>query len=54
MLGPNIIGEPAALQLYKKIADQPMIVFDKAYINYQQFDAFRKRDIFYINRQKNN
>ena len=38
----------------KELPDHSIIVFDKAYINYQQFDAFGKRDIFYVTRQKDN
>ena len=38
----------------KELPDNSIIVFDKAYINYQQFDAFNKRDIFYVTRQKDN
>ena len=38
----------------KELPDHSIIVFDKAYINYQQFDAFCKRDIFYVTRQKDN
>ena len=34
--------------------DHSIIVFDKAYINYQQFNAFGKRYIFYVTRQKDN
>ena len=34
--------------------DHSIIVFDTAYINYQQFNAFGKRDIFYVTRQKDN
>lgn len=44
-------------QFYKYINELPdhsIIAFDKAYINYQQFDAFDKRDIFYVTRQKDN
>ena len=38
----------------KELPDHSIIVFDKAYINYEQFDAFGKRDIFYVTRQKDN
>jgi len=38
----------------KELPDHSIIVFDKAYINYQQFDAFDQRDIFYVTRQKDN
>lgn len=38
----------------KELPDHSIIVFDKAYINYQQFDAFGQRDIFYVTRQKDN
>lgn len=31
-----------------------MIVFNKAYINYKQFEAFTDRDIFYVTRRKTN
>ncbi|MEJ7676396.1 MAG: hypothetical protein WKG06_00645 [Segetibacter sp.] len=31
-----------------------IIAFDKAYINYMQFDAFTKRNIYYVTRQKKN
>lgn len=38
----------------KELPDHSIIVFDKAYINYQQFAAFGQRDIFYVTRQKDN
>lgn len=38
----------------KELPDHSIIVFDKAYINYQQFAAFGERDIFYVTRQKEN
>lgn len=38
----------------KELPDNSIIVFDKAYINYQQFDAFTQRGIFYFTRQKDN
>lgn len=38
----------------KELPDHSIIAFDKAYINYQQFDAFTKRCIFYVTRQKDN
>ena len=38
----------------KELPDYSIIAFDKAYINYQQFDAFTKRNIFYVTRQKDN
>ncbi len=44
-------------QFYKYIKELPdysIIAFDKAYINYKQFDAFTKRNIFYVTRQKEN
>ena len=44
-------------QFYKYIKELPdysIIAFDKAYINYMQFDAFTKRNIFYVTRQKEN
>ncbi len=58
---PSFINYMAAAlhdqQFYSYIKDLPdhsIIVFDKAYINYQQFDAFSQRDIFYVTRQKEN
>jgi len=38
----------------KELPDHSIIVFDKAYINYHQFEAFSQRDIFYVTRQKDN
>lgn len=38
----------------KELSGHSIIVFDKAYINYRQFDAFGERDIFYVTRQKDN
>jgi hypothetical protein len=38
----------------KELPDYSIIAFDKAYINYMQFDAFTKRNIFYVTRQKEN
>ena len=38
----------------KELPDNSIIVFDKAYINYEQFAAFGDRDIFYVTRQKDN
>ena len=38
----------------KELPDHSIIVFDKAYINYEQFAAFGRRDIFYVTRQKDN
>jgi len=38
----------------KELPDHSIIVFDKAYINYQQFQAFNDRSIFYVTRQKDN
>ena len=38
----------------KELPDHSIIVFDKAYINYEQFAAFGERDIFYVTRQKEN
>jgi hypothetical protein len=58
---PSFIKYTAAAlhdqQFYKYIKELPdhsIIAFDKAYINYQQFDAFTKRCIFYVTRQKDN
>lgn len=58
---PSFIKYTAAAlhdqQFYKYIKELPdhsIIAFDKAYINYQQFDAFTKRGIFYVTRQKDN
>lgn len=44
-------------QFYKYILNLPdysIIAFDKAYINYKQFEAFTARNIFYVTRQKTN
>jgi hypothetical protein len=44
-------------QFYKyisKLPDYSIIAFDKAYINYKQFEAFTARNIFYVTRQKTN
>jgi Domain of unknown function (DUF4372)/Transposase DDE domain len=44
-------------QFYKYISVLPIgsiITFDKAYINYAQFEAFSKRDITYVVPQKDN
>ena len=55
-----IIYMAAALhdqQYYSYINELPnhsIIVFDKAYIKYEQFDAFGQRDIFYVILQKDN
>lgn len=38
----------------KELPDHSIIVFDKAYINYHQFQLFSQRDIFYVTRQKDN
>ncbi|HEY1871844.1 MAG TPA: IS4 family transposase [Chitinophagaceae bacterium] len=38
----------------KQLPDYSIIAFDKAYINYMQFDAFTKRNIYYVTRQKEN
>ncbi len=58
---PSFIKYTAAAlhdqQFYKYIKELPdysIIAFDKAYINYMQFDAFTKRSIFYVTRQKEN
>lgn len=58
---PSFIKYTAAAlhdqQFYKYIKELPdysIIAFDKAYINYIQFDAFTKRNIFYVTRQKEN
>jgi Transposase DDE domain/Domain of unknown function (DUF4372) len=58
---PSFIKYTAAAlhdqQFYKYIKELPdysIIAFDKAYINYMQFDAFTKRNIFYVTRQKEN
>lgn len=58
---PSFIKYTAAAlhdqQFYKYIKalpDYSIIAFDKAYINYMQFEAFTKRNIFYVTRQKEN
>jgi len=58
---PSFIKYTAAAlhdqQFYKYIKELPdysIIAFDKAYINYMQFDAFTKRNVFYVTRQKEN
>lgn len=58
---PSFITYTAAAlhdqQFYKYIKELPdhsIIAFDKAYINYSQFDAFTQRDIYYVTRQKEN
>jgi cobalamin biosynthesis Co2+ chelatase CbiK len=58
---PSFIKYTAAAlhdqQFYKYIKELPdysIIAFDKAYINYLQFDAFTKKNIFYVTRQKDN
>lgn len=58
---PSFIKYTAAAlhdqQFYKYIKELPdhsIIAFDKAYINYKQFDAFTARNIYYVTRQKDN
>ena len=58
---PSFIKYTAAAlhdqQFYKYIKELPdhsIITFDKAYINYKQFDAFTARNIYYVTRQKDN
>lgn len=58
---PSFIKYSAAAlhdqQFYKYIKELPdhsIIAFDKAYINYSQFDAFTARNIYYVTRQKDN
>jgi hypothetical protein len=58
---PSFIKYTAAAlhdqQFYKYITELPdysIIAFDKAYINYRQFEAFTARNIFYVTRQKSN
>ena len=58
---PSFIKYTAAAlhdqQFYKYISNLPdysIIAFDKAYINYKQFEAFTARNIFYVTRQKTN
>lgn len=38
----------------KELPDHSIIAFDKAYINYKQFDEFTARNIYYVTRQKDN
>ena len=38
----------------KELPDYSIIAFDKAYINYGQFDKFTERNIYYVTRQKEN
>jgi hypothetical protein len=38
----------------KELPDHSIIAFDKAYINYKQFDAFTARNIYYVTRPKEN
>jgi len=58
---PSFIKYTAAAlhdqQFYKYINELPdysIIAFDKAYINYEQFDKFTQRNIYYVTRQKEN
>ncbi len=58
---PSFIKYTAAAlhdqQFYKYIKELPdysIIAFDKAYINYEQFDKFTERNIYYVTRQKEN
>jgi len=58
---PSFIKYTAAAlhdqQFYKYIKELPdysIIAFDKAYINYGQFDKFTERNIYYVTRQKEN
>jgi hypothetical protein len=58
---PSFIKYTAAAlhdqQFYKYIHNLPdysIIAFDKAYINYKQFEVFTARNIFYVTRQKTN
>ena len=58
---PSFIKYTAAAmhdqQFYKYIKELPdysIIAFDKAYINYKQFEEFTKRNIYYVTRQKEN
>ena len=58
---PSFIKYTAAAlhdqQFYKYITELPnysIIVFNKACINYKQFEAFTDRDIFYVTHQKTN
>ena len=41
-------------QYIKELPDGSIITFDKAYINYEQFDLFTQRDIFFVIPQKDN
>lgn len=41
-------------QYIKELPDGSIITFDKAYINYEQFDLFGQRNIFYVIPQKDN
>ncbi len=41
-------------QYIKELPDSSIITFDKAYVNYEQFDAFSERNIFYVIPQKDN
>ncbi len=41
-------------QYIKELPDSSIITFDKAYINYEQFDLFSERNIFYVIPQKDN
>jgi len=41
-------------QYIKELPDGSIITFDKAYINYEQFDLFNQRDIFFVIPQKEN
>ena len=38
----------------KELPDHSIIAFDKAYINYKQFDGFTARNIYYVTGQKDN
>lgn len=41
-------------QYIKELPDGSVITFDKAYVNYEQFDLFGQRNIFYVIPQKDN
>lgn len=41
-------------QYIKELPDGSIITFDKAYVNYEQFDLFGQRNIFYVIPQKDN
>lgn len=41
-------------QYIKELPDSSIITFDKAYINYEQFDLFTQRNIFFVIPQKDN